>query len=237
MYMGFGMPEIPKTEAFAKSGDPSAMLPGEPTTYRIGSRQGVPGGTSTRDASRYSGTACPPGNVLVRRETQPRSPRFIGDTTSDEFVYCRPAPLAAPMMAPAPAGPVYTTTISPTFQQAFTPQISPTIQVTADSPGAQVGATTQQTAPGGQQAEGGGAGADVDAISRLLAEQRAFQSELDERQREQRAYERTRAEEREAAQDVEDLDPLVRRRGSRCSHASRLTRIIRGGLSRLAKNA
>jgi len=156
--------------------------------------------TSTRDASRYPGTSCPPGNVLVRRETQPRSPRFIGDKTSDDFVYCRPAPAAAPVRAPAPvSGPTYTTTISPVMQQAFTPQISPTIQVTTDSPGAQVGATTQQTAPGGQQAEGGGSGADVDAIARLLESQRAFQDELDRRAQEQREHELVRAAEREAA--------------------------------------
>jgi len=97
------------------------------------------------------------------------------------------------------SGPTYTTTISPVMQQAFTPQISPTIQVTTDSPGAQVGATTQQTAPGGQQAEGGGSGADVDAIARLLESQRAFQDELDRRAQEQREHELVRAAEREAA--------------------------------------
>ena len=46
------------------------------------------------------------------------------------------------------------TTISPTFQQSFTPQISPIMTVSTGS-GA-VTASTAQTATGGQQAEGGG---------------------------------------------------------------------------------
>lgn len=46
-----------------------------------------------------------------------------------------------------------TTTVSPTFQQSFTPQVSPVIQVSQGG-GEQRGATSQ-VAPGGQQAEGG----------------------------------------------------------------------------------
>ena len=63
--------------------------------------------------------------------------------------------------APAPGTPTApgaTTAISPVMQQAFTPMISPTIQVTTDSPGARIGATTTQRAGGGQYAAGGGAG-------------------------------------------------------------------------------
>ncbi len=208
MYMGQGLPvRQPSTTGF------------------FGSRSA----TSTRDASRYPGTACPPGNVVVSRETQPRSPRFIGDKTSEEFVYCRPAPAAAPAPAPAPvSGPVYTTTISPVMQQAFTPQISPTIQVTSDSPYAQVGATTQQTAPGGQQAEGGGSGADVDAIARLLESQRAFQDELDRRAAEQREYELGRTLEREAADQRErDRDELERIAVMEAEERQRLEEAIR----------
>ena len=58
----------------------------------------------------------------------------------------------------SPTAPPSTTTVSPVMQQAFTPQISPTIQVTTDSPGARIGATTTQRAGGGQYAAGGGAG-------------------------------------------------------------------------------
>jgi len=50
---------------------------------------------SARTASRYPGTACPPGMNLVRREQAPRAPRFIGDKALDDFVFCRnPAPAA-----------------------------------------------------------------------------------------------------------------------------------------------
>ncbi len=72
----------------------------------------------------------------------------------------QPAPVGAPS-GPGPAElatPGMVTAISPTFQQAFTPMISPTIQVTTDSPGARVGATTVQRAGGGQYATSGGAG-------------------------------------------------------------------------------
>lgn len=62
-----------------------------------------------------------------------------------------------PPGGPSPTGPQPSpTTISPTFQQAFTAAVSPTIQVTTDSPGARVGATTIQEAGGGQYAAGGG---------------------------------------------------------------------------------
>ena len=78
----------------------------------------------------------------------------------------QPGPTGAPS-GPGPAElatPGMVTAISPTFQQAFTPQISPTIQVTTDSPGARIGATTVQRAGGGQYAAGGGAGMPGDGI-------------------------------------------------------------------------
>lgn len=49
------------------------------------------------------------------------------------------------------------TSVSPSFQQQFTPQISPTFQQTQDSPGATSAATATQYAPGGQRARTGGA--------------------------------------------------------------------------------
>lgn len=48
------------------------------------------------------------------------------------------------------------TTVSPNFQQSFTPQVSPVIQVSSGS-GDQRGATSQ-TATGGQEAHGGAGG-------------------------------------------------------------------------------
>lgn len=58
----------------------------------------------------------------------------------------------SPAAAPRPDA----TTISPAFQQSFTPQISPVFQQTQDSPGATQAATTVQRASGGQSAKGGG---------------------------------------------------------------------------------
>lgn len=166
--------------------------------FTIGSKMS-PAGTDTRQANRYEGQSyCPAGQQVVQQGSTPHAPKYIGGPTSTPFVYCKPIPAPAPA-APAPA-PTYTTTISPTFQQAFKAAVSPVIQVTADSPGAQIGATTSQVAPGGQQAEGGSSGADID---QLLAEQRAFQDRLEARAAEQRAYERQRADEREAAAQLE----------------------------------
>ena len=69
------------------------------------------------------------------------------------------APSSGAAPAPStPTAPPAPTTISPVMQQAFTPMISPTIQVTTDSPGARIGATTTQRAGGSQYAAGGGAG-------------------------------------------------------------------------------
>lgn len=45
------------------------------------------------------------------------------------------------------------TTVSPTFQQSFTPQVSPVIQVSTG--GGEQRASTSQIAPGGQEAKGG----------------------------------------------------------------------------------
>lgn len=64
---------------------------------------------------------------------------------------------AAPPSPSSPGGaPSYSgTTVSPAFQQSFTPQISPVFQQTQDSPGATQAATATQYAPGGQAARGG----------------------------------------------------------------------------------
>lgn len=62
------------------------------------------------------------------------------------------APGAAPGAAPgvpAPSGPV---TVSPAMQQAFTPQFSPVMQMTQDSPGAVVSAAPTQYSSAGQSA-------------------------------------------------------------------------------------
>lgn len=57
-----------------------------------------------------------------------------------------------PLMPGGTSGP---TTISPTFQQSFTPQVSPVFQQLQESPGATLSAQPIQQATGGQYAEGG----------------------------------------------------------------------------------
>ena len=193
-----------KQFGFGPQDDPTALLPGEPLPVMIGHRMSTQsyGAGAERQANRYDGTSsCPAGQQVVSHGSTQHAAKYIGGPTSTPYVYCKPIPAAAPVAAPVAPAPRYITTISPTFQQAFTPQISPTIQVTADSPGAQVSSATQQTAPGGQQAEGGssGGGADLDAIAQLLAEQREFQAAAEARQLEQQMYERARSEERAAA--------------------------------------
>ena len=69
------------------------------------------------------------------------------------------AALLGPDGAPAPGAPQPyggggggSTEVSPTFQQQFTPSISPIFQQIQDSPGAVVGATTTQAGVGEQRA-------------------------------------------------------------------------------------
>jgi len=59
----------------------------------------------------------------------------------------------APTSGGGPAGASVSTTVSPTFQQSFTPQVSPVIQVSQG--GGEQRGSTSQVAPGGQQAKGG----------------------------------------------------------------------------------
>lgn len=73
-------------------------------------------------------------------------------------LYKPPTKKSAPLASPTRAGSdTSATTISPAFQQSFTPQVSPVIQVSTGG-GSQTASTTQ-IAPGGQAARGGGASA------------------------------------------------------------------------------
>ena len=58
----------------------------------------------------------------------------------------------------APGVGMPTTTISPTFQQSFTAQVSPVISPIIGSTGATTSGAPAQIAPGGQTAAGGGTG-------------------------------------------------------------------------------
>lgn len=137
--------------------------------------------TNTRSANRYAGAACPPGQSVVRRVREPRAPRFAGDKTYDEFVYCQPiAPIATPAPARAPEQRTQIT-VSPVVQTAVNPQISPVFQQVQDSPGASQGASTTQVSPGGQTATGGGSGNSASELIEFLR----LQSEADARRREE----------------------------------------------------
>lgn len=131
--------------------------------FRIGSRSSSGAGYGTgasRDANRYPGTACPPGQVVVSRGADHHAPKYIGGPTSSPYVFCKePPPRAAPAPPPPVAGPTYTTTISPVLQTEVSPQISPVFQQTQDSPGAVQAGTPTQYKPGGMEATGGGSAA------------------------------------------------------------------------------
>ncbi len=198
--LGQGLPAFKDPETFAKTGDPSSMLPGESTTYRIGSRmspQGY-GAGAERQANRYEGTSsCPPGQVVVSHGSTPIRAAYIGAPTTSPFVYCKPQPVYRPAPAPAPvAGPTYTTTISPVLQTEVSPMISPVFQQVQDSPGAtQAGAPTM-VAPGGMEAEGGSAGNGSAAMLEFMR----LQSEQDAARRADEA----------AAREVERRDAVAR---------------------------
>ena len=196
--LGQGLPAFKDPETFAKTGDPSSMLPGESTTYRIGSRmspQGY-GAGAERQASRYEGQShCPPGQVVVSHGSTPIRAAYIGAPTTSPFVYCKPQPVYAPA-APAPvAGPVYTTTISPVLQTEVSPMISPVFQQVQDSPGATQAATPTMVAPGGMEAEGGSSG-DSGAMMEFLR----MQAEQDAARRADEA----------AAREIERRDAAAR---------------------------
>ena len=95
-------------------------------------------------------TACPPGMVKTGGGQEHTPVAFIGDKPWKPYVMCEPAPAAAP--APRPPAAQVQVEVSPTFQQQFTPSISPVFQQIEDSPGAAVGATTTQAGAGSQEA-------------------------------------------------------------------------------------
>lgn len=135
---------------------------------------------STRTANRYEGTACPPGQTVVSRTSEPRSPKFIGDKTSTDVVFCKPIPAAAPA-APAPAPNINVqTTVSPTLQTQISPQISPVFSQMQDSPGSTQAATTAQVQPTDMTAKPGGTGGGGD---NALLEYMRFQAEQDAQRR------------------------------------------------------
>lgn len=101
-----------------------------------------------------------------------------GQTNCRTFAVYIPKPQAPA----APVAPVGDITVSPTFQQSFNPQFSPTMQQVQDSPGASQGASNVQASGGGQETTGGGgSNAAVSALEAELAAQRAEAQRREER--------------------------------------------------------
>lgn len=179
----------------------------QPKRGMFGVGRSGPGPTET--ANRYEGSSCPPGQSVVRRETEQHAAKFAGGPTRTDYVYCRPSVGAGPGPAPAAARQEVspTITVSPTFQQQFTPQISPVFQQTQDSPGAQQAATPVQSAPGGQEATGGGSGGSQSELlefmrqqeQRRAAEEEARRRREDARRAEQAAQQRAEREREQEA--------------------------------------
>lgn len=120
----------------------------------------------------YRENNCPAGQVALKTRPIPFNAYGRKETQ------CGIPPAPAPAPAPAPYVPpniIVTTTASPTFQQAFTPQVSPVIQVSSGS-GDQDGGTAQtadtpQTAKGGGSSVSAGSGISADEVKDLLAQQ------------------------------------------------------------------
>lgn len=123
------------------------------------------------------GTSCPSGQVVIATGKNYSSGR--------DMVRCGIPPAPAPAAAPAPqAQPTnITTTINPTFQQSFTPQVSPVMTVQTGSGSVDAG-TGQQVQP--TQSAGGG-----------IADERFFEVML------QQAAAQEAAREAQAARDAE----------------------------------
>lgn len=120
MYLGGGSIGTSKTSGGINSGGYSTSLPAGAKTFFVPAT-----------------SQCPPGY----------SPTREGRGVS-AVIRCTPKPqriYTPPPVAPPPA-PVFkpTVTVAPTFQQAFTPQFSPTMQQQQDSPGAQQAAEPSQ---------------------------------------------------------------------------------------------
>lgn len=140
----------------------------------FGSKRSTP--ASSGQPQKFANTTtCPPGMVKTGGGQEHKPVAFIGDKPWKPYVMCAPAP--APARAPAPAPSQIRVEVSPTFQQQFTPSISPVFQQIEDSPGAAVGATTTQAGVGEQAAmrpavePGGGQLLTAEDIRRILGEQ------------------------------------------------------------------
>lgn len=98
------------------------------------------------------GTSCPSGQVVIATGKN--------YSTGRDMVRCGVPPASAPVAPPAPQSqPVnVTTTVSPTFQQSFVPQVSPVMTVQTGSGSVDAG-TGQQVEP--RQSAGGGIEADL----------------------------------------------------------------------------
>ncbi len=121
-------PNSPSGGSFAAG---AAYAPSSPGSY------GGPAGSFIMSPVRNRVASCPAGYQEVAMSR--------GDKR------CIPIPRRAPMPA-APAPIIPNITVSPNFQQSFTPQFSPTLQQQQDSPGASQAASPVQAAAPTQSA-------------------------------------------------------------------------------------
>lgn len=167
----------------------------------------------------HVGQSCPAGQVKIGRTVKTR-------LASGKYTYkteCGIMPVvAAPIMAPPPPARItLQTEISPIFQQQFTPQVSPVIQVSTGG-GTQTGGT-EQTVPGGQAAASP-TGITSTELRRILAQERAAEesrriSEVEERER-LRLLEESRR-----FREAEDRERLRAAQAARDSEAAYLLNI------------
>lgn len=126
MYLGAGTTRVPQKLSnrgrYAYGGAPY-------------SRDAVPAPTPTSVPGTYGG---PPGSFITRSSCPPG---YNPVALSRGDIRCVPIPQAPA----APSMPMPDITVSPTFQQQFTPQFSPVLQQQQDSPGGAQAAQPSQT--------------------------------------------------------------------------------------------
>lgn len=143
----------------------------------------------------YNGASCPAGQVKIRAYHN----NIVNGKIVPLQTECGIMP-AAPPPPPPPAPNINVnvpTNISPNFQQSFTPQVSPVMQMSSGS-GSQ-GAGTSQKADGGQNA----ASVALENERRRAAEEAEHKRRLEDEAR--RAQEKIQQEKRDAEREAEQM--------------------------------
>ena len=169
------------------------------------------------------GTRCPPGEVKLRSRRERTAKGWV------DIIECGIPRAPAPVAAPEPAPITVATQITPTFQQQFTPQVSPVMQLSTGS--GQLTGGTEQRASGSQQAASP-QGISAEDLQRILSEER----QADQLRRDQEASIREREAARIREQETQRARELEAQQAAIYSETSRF-RDTGGGAAILPQRA